>query len=93
MFTRNIGEFIKKFDKLFGLSLRVFLLTAIVVTLLGVYIANLVYGDNSIHKLESLRQKKIAIKNEIKRLKEENAKLHKQYLEWSDARSTIEDNY
>jgi cell division protein FtsB len=78
--------FVAKFEELFGLSLKVFLLTALVVIALGIYIANLVYGEHSIHRLENLQREKMAIKQEIERLKEENAKLHKRYLEWSDAR-------
>ncbi len=85
MFAKNIELFVKKFEELFGLSLKVFLLTATVVIGLGIYIANLVYGGNSIHRLENLQRKKEIIKQEIENIKEENAKLHKQYLEWSDA--------
>jgi cell division protein FtsB len=85
MFSKTIELFIQKFEELFGLSLKVFLLTATVVIVLGVYIANLVYGGSSIHRLENLQRKKEIIKQEIAHLKQENARLHKQYLEWSDA--------
>ncbi len=85
MFAKKIETFIRKFEELSGLSIKVFLLTATVVIALGIYIANLVYGGNSIHRLENLQRKKESIKQEIEHIKEENARLHKQYLEWSDA--------
>jgi len=79
---------IKKFEIIFGLSVKVFLITAIVVIALGIYIANLIYGDNSLHRLEYLKKQELILKSEIDRLKEENAKLHKLYLEWSDAKNS-----
>ena len=75
-----------KFEELFGLSIKVFILTSTIVIFLGIYIANLVYGDSSLHRLKSLQREKNRIKQEIYRLKIENAKLHKHYLEWSDAK-------
>ncbi len=75
-----------KFEELFGLSIKVFILTSTIVIFLGIYIANLVYGDSSLHRLKSLQREKNRIKQEIYQLKIENAKLHKQYLEWSDAK-------
>jgi len=38
--------------------------------------------------LEYLREQKSILKQEIERLKKENAKLHKLYLEWSDAQDS-----
>lgn len=75
-----------KFEELFGLSIKVFTITSAIVIFLGIYIANLVYGDSSLHRLKSLQREKNRIKQEIYRLKIENAKLHKHYLEWSDAK-------
>jgi len=77
---------IKRFEIIFGLSVKVFLTTAVVVIALGIYIANLIYGDNSLHRLQYLEKQELILKNEIERLKSENAKLHKLYLEWSDAK-------
>jgi cell division protein FtsB len=84
-FADDIEPFIKKFEELFGLSLKIFLATTTIVILLGIYIANLIYGDNSLHRLQYLQKEKQLLKQEISTLKHENAKLHKQYLEWSDA--------
>jgi cell division protein FtsB len=81
---------VKKFEIIFGLSVKVFLATAVVVIALGIYIANLIYGDNSLHRLEYLKKQEIMLKHEIKRLKEENAKLHKLYLEWNDVKNSKE---
>jgi len=75
----------KRFEELFGLSLKIFVITAIFVIMVGVYIANLIYGNNSLHRLEYLQSEKMALKKNIYYLKQENARLHKQYLEWEDA--------
>ena len=84
--SSDIEPIFRKFEELFGLSLKIFVVTAIVVVLMGVYIANLIYGDNSLHRLEYLQKEKAILKHNISVLKEENAKLHKQYLEWVDAK-------
>jgi transposase len=82
----TIDGHIKRFEELLGLSIKIFMVTAIVVISLGIYIGNLVYGDNSLQRLEYLQKKKHRLKREIEFLKKENAKLHKLYLEWSDAK-------
>jgi hypothetical protein len=84
-FTEDIAPIIYKLERLLGLSLKVFLVTALIVMALGIYIANLLFGDNSLKVLEGLKQEKHLLTYEIKLLKEENAKLHKEYLEWRDA--------
>ncbi len=81
-----IDSITDRFEEIFGLSIKVFIVTSTIVILLGVYIANLVYGDSSLHRLKTLRREKNRIKQEIYRLKMENAKLHKHYLEWKDAK-------
>lgn len=82
---QDIVPLIKKFEEFLGLSFKVFLFTAIVVIILGVYVANLLFGNNSLKVLQELKDEKNTLQIEIKQLKEENAKLHKQYLEWTDA--------
>jgi len=47
----------------------------IVVILLGIYIAKLIYGDSSLHRLGQLERQERLLKQEIERLKEENARL------------------
>jgi hypothetical protein len=52
---------------------------------LGIYIANLLFGNHSLQVLENLKHEKIALTQEIEILKNKNATLHKEYLEWTDA--------
>jgi len=83
--TNDIEPIIRKFEELLGLSFKVFILTAIVVTILGIYVANLLFGNHSLQVLQGLKNEKQHLEVEIDTLKKENAKLHKQYLEWMDA--------
>ena len=85
-FTRDIEPYIRKLEEILGLSFKVFLATTIVVALLGIYIANLLFGDHSLQVLQKLQKKEVILKSQIETLKEQNAKLHKKYLEWIDAK-------
>jgi uncharacterized membrane protein (DUF106 family) len=82
----DIEPMIRKFEELLGLSFKVFLITSIIVTVLGVYVANLLFGNHSLQVLQGLKNEEQTLQKEIKELKKENAQLHKQYLEWSDAK-------
>jgi len=84
-FKDDIQPFIRKFEEILGLSFRVFLITSFIVTALGIYVANLLFGDHSLQVLQNLKEEKVLLKAEIETLKKENAKLHKAYLEWKDA--------
>jgi len=84
--TNDIEPIIRKFEELLGLSFKVFILTAIVVTILGIYVANLLFGNHSLRVLQSLKKEEQHLTVEIEELKDKNAKLHKQYLEWEDAK-------
>lgn len=84
----NIEPTIKKFEEILGLSFKIFFSTSIVVIILGVYIANLLFGNHSLKVLHTLKKEETTLKKEISTLKEENARLHKKYLEWSDASKT-----
>lgn len=86
IFTENILPSIRKIEEIVGLSIKVFISTALVVIFMGIYVANLIYGENSLHVLQNLQKEKKYLKYEISTLKKENAKLHKQYLEWTDAK-------
>ncbi len=83
--TNDIEPMIRKFEELLGLSFKVFILTAIVVSILGIYVANLLFGNHSLRVLQNLKKEKQHLEVKIDHLKKENAKLHKQYLEWMDA--------
>ena len=84
-FQEDIAPFIKKLEEILGLSFKVFLITALIVMFLGIYIANLLFGNHSLQVLEKLKYKGVVLTKEIDNLKNENAKLHKKYLEWEDA--------
>jgi cell division protein FtsB len=85
-FQEDIAPFIYKLEKLLGLSFKVFLMTALLVMALGIYIANLLFGDNSLRVLEELKHERKVLTQEIKTLQQRNATLHKEYLEWQDAK-------
>lgn len=84
-YKEDIAPLIYKLERLLGLSIKVFLVTALLVMVLGIYIANLLFGDNSLKVLEELQHEKRVLSQDITSLKEENAQLHKKYLEWRDA--------
>jgi hypothetical protein len=84
-FQEDIAPFIRKLEEILGLSFKVFLSTALIVMALGIYIANLLFGNHSLQVLENLRHEKTMLTKEIEVLKNKNAKLHKKYLEWTDA--------
>jgi cell division protein FtsB len=85
-FAKDVTPLIGKFEEIFGLSLKIFIVTATVVVLMGVYVANLIYGNSSLQRLQYLQREKANLQYEIEALKNSNAKLHKQYLEWTDAK-------
>jgi hypothetical protein len=84
-FQEDISPIINKLEEILGLSFKVFLSTALIVMALGIYIANLLFGNHSLQVLENLKHKEVSLTKEIEVLKYENAKLHKVYLEWMDA--------
>jgi len=84
-FQEDIAPIIDKLEEILGLSFKVFLGTALIVMALGIYIANLLFGNHSLQVLENLRHKEVSLSQDIEILKNQNAKLHKEYLEWTDA--------
>jgi len=84
-FQDDIQPYIKKLEEILGLSFKVFIFTSLVVTILGIYIANLLFGNHSLQVLQNLKDEKVLMRTQINELKKENATLHKEYLEWSDA--------
>ncbi len=85
-FQEDIVPIVNRLEEILGLSFKVFLMTSLLVMALGIYIANLLFGNHSLQVLESLRYKETKLIQEIEVLKKENAKLHKEYLEWTDAK-------
>jgi len=84
-FQEDIQPYIKRLEEILGLSFKVFLLTSFVVTVIGIYVANLLFGTHSLQVLQNLKEENRVIELQISKLKEENAVLHKKYLEWTDA--------
>jgi len=84
-FQEDIQPYIKRLEEILGLSFKVFLLTSLVVSVLGIYVANLLFGTQSLQVLQNLKEESRVIELQISELKEENALLHKKYLEWTDA--------
>jgi cell division protein FtsB len=85
VFERDIEPYIRRFEEILGLSFKVFIVTAVIVTALGIYVANLLFGNHSLEVLNELKRNKQHLNVEIEALKQENARLHKLYLEWTDA--------
>ena len=84
-FEEDIKPAINKLEKILGLSFKVFLSTALIVMALGIYIANLLFGNHSLQVLEKLKKEEVTLSKEIEVLKNQNATLHKKHLEWIDA--------
>jgi len=84
-FFNDITPYIRRLEEIIGLSFKIFILTAFVVTSVGIYVANLLFGNHSLSVLDGLKSEKKSLQVEIEVLKKENAKLHKEYLEWTDA--------
>ncbi|RUM75935.1 MAG: hypothetical protein DSZ11_01280 [Sulfurovum sp.] len=83
-FSRDIRQTIRKIEQILGLSIKVFIVTAMIVVLFGVYISNLIYGNDSLKIVTNLEKERKFLQEEIVLLKQENASLHKRYLEWED---------
>jgi len=84
-FEKDIKPLIDKLEEILGLSFKVFLITSLIVMALGIYIANLLFGNHSLQVLEKLKREEVTLMKEIEVLKNQNAKLHKKHLEWMDA--------
>ena len=72
---------IQRVEEILGLSLKVIIITAIVIILFGVYLGVLIYGENSLTVLSHLKQEKKSLLEEAQLLKNENQKLQKEYFE------------
>ncbi len=77
-------DLIKRIEQILGLSIKVFLVTSFVVIVFGIYVANLIYGNDSLKIVNRLESERKILVDEIAILKKENATLHKSYLEWED---------
>lgn len=64
-----------------GISIKYIVLSFVVTVLFGVYIANVLFGTNSIYTLVELREKKDLLQQDVYRLKNKNKLLQKSYFE------------
>ncbi len=65
----------------FGLSLTKFFVFVLIVLAFGVYIGTILYGTNSVEVLLGLDEYETYLKDEVLRLKHENAELQREYFE------------
>ncbi len=65
----------------FGLGWGKVITIAIIVITIGIYIGNLLFGNNSLEALLQLQEYESTLTSEVKKLKEENALMQKEYFE------------
>lgn len=68
-------------ERYFGLPTGKFLVAASVVSIVGIYLGMIFFGDNSLSVLLDLEEHQSYLSEDIERLKAENAALQKQYFE------------
>lgn len=75
-------------QRYFGINYKKFLLFATIIILFGIYISYLLFfGDYSVEVLLGLDEYEEYLKEEVYRLKEENAAMQKEYFELQGLRS------
>jgi hypothetical protein len=72
-----------------GLSLLKFLILLLMVLAFGIYIGLILYGTNSIEILFGLQEYESYLKEEVHRLKHENAELQREYFELKEISAPI----
>ncbi len=68
-------------ERYLGLSWLKLIFSLLLVLALGIYIGILLFGDNSLEILLNLEEYETYLRDEITRLKTENAALQKEYFE------------
>jgi len=64
-----------------GLSLNKFLVLFLIVIAIGVYVGNILYGDNSLEVLVGLQDYENYLTTQTHELKNQNAELQREYFE------------
>lgn len=72
---------IKRLEVRAGISIKYIVASFLVTLLMGVYIANIFFGKNSIYTLVELREKKYTLQHKVHKLKQTNKRLQKSYFE------------
>ena len=68
-------------QKYFGLTLGKFFLFFFLIVFLGIYLGVILYGTNSVEVLFGLEDYETYLKDEVVRLRNENAELQREYFE------------
>ena len=68
-------------ERTFGFKAKKFVLALAGVIIMALYLGNLLFGNASLEVLMQLETYETHLKDEIVRLKQENAKLQKEYFE------------
>lgn len=68
-------------ERYFGLSWQKLTVAVFLIVTLGIYIGILLFGDNSLQVLLELEEYESYLKEDIERLKTENATMQKEYFE------------
>jgi uncharacterized protein YlxW (UPF0749 family) len=68
-------------ERTFGFKAKKFIVALVGVIVIALYLGNLLFGNASLEVLMQLEKYETHLKDEIARLKQENAKLQKEYFE------------
>lgn len=68
-------------ERTFGFKAKKFAIAFVAVIIIALYLGNLLFGNASLEVLLQLEKYETHLKDEIVRLKQENAKLQKEYFE------------
>ncbi|MEA2029289.1 MAG: hypothetical protein U9N49_09995 [Campylobacterota bacterium] len=72
---------IKRLEYRAGISIKYIIASFLVTLLVGIYIANIFFGTNSIYTLVELREKKYTLQKRVYQLRQSNKALQKSYFE------------
>lgn len=76
-----LRDTIKKLEYRAGISIKYIVLSLVITLLVGIYIANIFFGTNSIYTLVELREKKYTLQKRVYQLRQSNKTLQKSYFE------------
>jgi len=83
--SSKLKELIIRFKTPLGLEWKSFVIMGTIIILFVLYIGSLLFGSSSLRVLYDLKDKEQYLEKKVQSVKEENAQLHKQYLEYMDA--------
>jgi hypothetical protein len=74
-------------QRYFGISTAVLVTISTVVIITGIYLGVLIFGSNSVVAYIELKEYETHLKNEVNTLKQDNARLQKEYFELKEITS------